>query len=1310
MANIYGTSGADTLDGGNDNDSIYGYASAEGPGSDTGNDTLNGGGGGDVIVGDGGDDTLNGGAGGDYLFGGEGNDTLDVGADGGWAYGEAGNDTLISSSFAGILHGGDGDDTISGTAFGVQMYGDAGNDLITGGAYDDDIEGGDGNDVINTGDSDGSSFLGYDVADGGNGDDIIIGGAGSQQFYGGAGNNTLSGGADNDYLHSGGDYVSAEEFGHAVDAIDGGTGTDLAYINRWRLMTAFTLDLSAGPDVQATASDGTTVIGVENFHITGGYAADWITVGAGADTLYGEYGDDTLSGGAGNDVLVGGNENDTLEGGDGDDALYGGNGIDMASYAGAGAGVTVSLAITTTQNTIGAGRDFLQTIENLTGSAFDDVLTGSTANNVLLGGDGDDTLNGGAGNDALDGGAGVDTASYAGASAGVTVSLALSGAQNTGVAGTDALSHIENLTGSSFADTLTGNSGDNVLMGGAGGDALNGGEGSDTASYATSTAGVTVNLATGTAFGGHAAGDTLSSIENLTGSASADVLTGNSGDNVLNGGAGDDTLDGGDGIDTASYAGATAGLTVNLGTAGPQNTGGAGTDTLSNFENLTGSASADVLTGNSGDNVLNGGAGDDTLVGGGGNDTLIGGDGNDTAVIHATWIETIISEDPAGTFHLVVGADTITATGVEQFQLNDGTFSAAGILGDAPIGVDDSDTSLVEAGAVSAGNAGTSGNLLANDNDADAALGDTLTVTGIRTGTEFAVGGSLMGVDVGTMVYGLYGMLTLNPDGSWSYALNNYDDRTQALGEGETGVETFTYQVTDAKGLVDTAQLDLTITGANDAPVVSGDSGYVSRGGAASLASILLSNDSDVDGDALLVGNVSGATGGSVSLDGNGDVLFTATSDPLVTSGGFDYLVSDGSIFGASAHVTLEFVTTNGKKNVVTAPTLAGQVSWIDGLGGNDVLTGGAGQDWLLGDLGNDKLYGGSHNDVLYGGTGDDRLDGGLWGDSMWGGAGNDVYIVDILAHWFVLADRVSEETVAGIDDGGTDRVESSVSFALGAFFENLTLTGANAIDGTGNGLANVLVGNGAANVLMGGGGADTLTGGGGADTLDGGESGDTYNVDTLDIIEDSGTTGTDIAIVTSNYTLAPTSGIEHLRAREGTTSNYNLTGNELVNRLTGNDGDNTLRGLGADDTMSGGNGNDKLEGGLGRDSMTGNAGSDTFIFKAGDSPSTVSPAAYDTIADFVTGSDKIDLYTIGGGGLPLAAYVETTTVAGNFAGAASAATTAMASGLHSVVFVAGATDGWLFWNTDANLTTHEQAARLVGLNTVGAFQHGDLM
>src|SRR6185503_4030864 len=101
--------------------------------------------------------------------------------------------------------------------------------------------------------------------------------------------------------------------------------------------------------------------------------------------------------------------NDTLEGDGGNNVLNGGAGIDTLSYEHATAGVTVNLALTVAQNTSGAGTDTLSSFENLTGSAFNDVLTGSTAANVLTGGAGNDTLNGGVGNDTLEGGSGTNT-------------------------------------------------------------------------------------------------------------------------------------------------------------------------------------------------------------------------------------------------------------------------------------------------------------------------------------------------------------------------------------------------------------------------------------------------------------------------------------------------------------------------------------------------------------------------------------------------------------------------------------------------------------------------------------------------------------------------------------------------------------------------------------------------------------------------------------------------------------------------------------------------------------------------------------
>ena len=145
------------------------------------------------------------------------------------------------------------------------------------------------------------------------------------------------------------------------------------------------------------------------------------------DVLLAGSGDDVLNGGAGNDVLIGGDGNDKLYGGDGNDLLIGGNGNDLldggagndtASYAGASAGVTVSLALTGEQNTIGAGLDKLVSIENLIGSDHDDKLTGDDnantligglGNDILIGGGGDDLLIGGPGNNTLTGGAGSDT-------------------------------------------------------------------------------------------------------------------------------------------------------------------------------------------------------------------------------------------------------------------------------------------------------------------------------------------------------------------------------------------------------------------------------------------------------------------------------------------------------------------------------------------------------------------------------------------------------------------------------------------------------------------------------------------------------------------------------------------------------------------------------------------------------------------------------------------------------------------------------------------------------------------------------------
>ena len=149
------------------------------------------------------------------------------------------------------------------------------------------------------------------------------------------------------------------------------------------------------------------------------------------------------------------------------------------------------------------------------------------------------------------------------------------------------------------------------------------------ASYAGSAQAVTVNLGTNTASGGDAAGDTLTSIEDLCGSAHADRLTGDANTNVLEGGAGADVLDGGGGTDWAVYDNSAAGVQVHLGSPAAKEYGDAAGDTLTNIENLRGSRHADILVGDGHANELVGGGGMDSLAGENGNDVLRGeGDGD----------------------------------------------------------------------------------------------------------------------------------------------------------------------------------------------------------------------------------------------------------------------------------------------------------------------------------------------------------------------------------------------------------------------------------------------------------------------------------------------------------------------------------------------------------------------------------------------------------------------------------------------------------------------------------------------------------
>ncbi|WP_158693392.1 M10 family metallopeptidase [Neorhizobium alkalisoli] len=223
-------------------------------------------------------------------------------------------------------------------------------------------------------------------------------------------------------------------------------------------------------------------------------------------------------------------------------------------------------------------------IENVKGGSASDSIIGNQVNNALWGYSGHDILNGDAGNDTLTGGLGADrlyggtgsdTASYAGANAGVIASLATP-TSNSGEALGDRYSSIENLEGSSYGDELYGDGGANRLNGEAGND----------------------------------------------------ILSGDAGNDLFYGGAGADRFYGGTGSDTTDYATAKVGVWASL--VSPNiNTYDAAGDRYSSIENLAGSKYNDRLYGDAGANILSGGVGHDMLVGGAGADRLIGSDGND---------------------------------------------------------------------------------------------------------------------------------------------------------------------------------------------------------------------------------------------------------------------------------------------------------------------------------------------------------------------------------------------------------------------------------------------------------------------------------------------------------------------------------------------------------------------------------------------------------------------------------------------------------------------------------------------------------
>ncbi len=591
---ITGTSAGETLNGTAGNNTIIGLG---------GNDTLNGLDGDDILDGGDGDDALKGGNqndtyiasfGNDIITETSGSDTIEFGPDVEFEDLEFervylgsldqhlvirwdGNSITVNDQFnegstgarVEYLKFSDASTvdllTLSyitrGTSAGETMYGIAASGFNT----NDQLYGFGGNDTINAG-------AGNDILDGGDGDDTLLGGAGNDTYIHSAGNDIIEDGNS----ASSGDKI---KFGGALTISDltmYARGNDL-YINvndgsSIKIVGQFSSTSSSSRLIESLEFDDNSLFNfnsatqIDRWGTSGNDSISYNLTNVSINDLIHTFaGDDYINSYTGNDTVYAGDGNDEVLGGDGNDILYGEAGDDQLSGE--------------------AGDD------QIYGGLGIDTISGGNGNDSIWGGDGDDIVDGGNNNDIIYGESGND-----------------------------------NLYGGSGNDQIYGGAGDDLIRETYGGtDIIDGGDGIDTLSYAGIYYGVNVNLATGVQTDNYStpSSDTISNIENLIGGNSADTLIGNDSDNIIEGGSGNDNMNGAGGVDTLSYASAGSAITINLSLTTAQSTGGAGTDTISNFENIFASAFNDTLTGNSLDNVINGRGGADTMTGGAGADTFV---------------------------------------------------------------------------------------------------------------------------------------------------------------------------------------------------------------------------------------------------------------------------------------------------------------------------------------------------------------------------------------------------------------------------------------------------------------------------------------------------------------------------------------------------------------------------------------------------------------------------------------------------------------------------------------------------------------
>lgn len=768
-------------------------------------------------------------------------------------------------------------------------------------------------------------------------------------------------------------------------------------------------------------------------------------------------------------------------------------------------------------------------------SAEEDTINGLGGNDILAGLGGNDTINGGADDDGIDGGDGDDA-----------------------------------LYGEAGDDLIVGGAGDDYIEGGdkaATGDALDGGAGFDTVSYASSSAGVTVDLgvqdgATAQTSTGDANGDILDNFEGVVGSAHDDEIIGsNTAADVIEGGAGADTLDGrgSDPIlddtgvyasDTVSYEGSSKGVTVSLGKEGFTTLGKGGdaeNDQLINFENIIGSAHADTLS-IAENGLIEGGAGADIMT--------AGSDGGGLSYESSSAAVTV----------------TLAAAG------KTGTGSGGDAKGDKYIGFDtvigsdyndkltgnDFDNGLL---------GGTGDDVLSGGKGDDTLVGDNVfsySFLGNTTVYPFGkayLGGNdtLAGGDGDDYLIGGIGSDAI--DGGNGFDIASYQSSgaavtislgTRGAAAIQTGGDAGGDKLTAVEGIIGSAHDD-TITGNNLDNLIEGGAGKDTLTGGTGSDTVSYagapdagSNDTGVTVDLNIQNGVLAQAGDS---DENGDILLGFENvigsyyDDDIKGDAFDNIIEGGGgkdkMDGGIGHDIVSYSSydneiAGGGTIGVTISLIAGGVVLVGDLVGDafgddaknfEGIHGSAYDDILTGFTDDNTILGLGGDDLIAGGAGTDYLDGGDGIDTLDYRNGGAVTVT--------LGRSNAKTKVTGDDDDTILNFEN----VFGSDFDD-KLTGSTADNGFKSGL-----------------GTDTINGGTGNDTVDYSDIASAITV----------TLGSGVSKVTGGDT-------------DNLSSIENIVGTGLADEIIGNSAANKFDGGAGDDKLTGGGGADWLEGGDGDD------------------------------------------------------------------------------------------------------------------------------